>query len=308
MLGITEISSYVPSKKVSNYDRMDYFGLSEDFIENKIGIHSLSIKDSGQKSSDMCVKVYENLLKKINNNITEKIDCCIVVTQNPDYNIPHVSAIVHGKLGFSNQCACFDISLGCSGYTYGLSVIFSFMKSNKLKNGLLFTSDQYSEIIDNKDKNTSLIFGDGSTVTYVSNKVIFKPIQFDFGTNGSMYKELLCDNSLYMNGRSIFNFTAVNIPIHIKKMLDKSGMFDSDIDKYILHQASKYIVDTITERLNVNRNKVPFDISDYGNTVSSSIPFILEKEMYNENNNIIVLSGYGVGLSWGGSIIIRDKK
>ena len=275
-----------------------------NFIENKIGVKYYTVKNDDEKASDLCIKAFENLQKKIDIE-KDKIDCMIVVTQNPDYNIPHTSAIVHGKLDLSQNCACFDISLGCSGYVYGLSVIVSFMQANNLKNGLLFTADPYSEIIDHNDKNTDLLFGDGATVTYISENFIYKPKVFKFGTNGSGYKEILCKDKLYMNGRAVFNFTATTIPKHIKELLEKSGLDDNDIDKYILHQGSKYIVDTIKKRLKVNEAKVPFDMYEYGNTVSSAVPIILEKELHKGYDKFL-LSAYGIGLSWGSTIL--EKK
>lgn len=306
MLGIKEIATYLPEKKVSNYDKKEKFDFDDDFIENKIGVKFHTVKEDDEKASDLCVKAFENLTKKFDVN-KEDIDCCLVVTQNPDFNIPHTSAIVHGKLELPQKCACFDISLGCSGYVYGLSNIIAFMKSNNFKKGLLFTADPYSEIIDHEDKNTDLIFGDGATVTYISEDALYVPVDFSFGTNGSNYKELICEDKLYMNGRAVFNFTATTIPKHIQALLQKNDLEDSDIDKYILHQGSKYIVDTIRKRLKVNEDKVPFDMYEYGNTISSSIPIILEKEIHKDENIKMLLSGYGVGLSWGSAIIEKIK-
>lgn len=306
MLGIKEIASYLPETKKSNYDKKEKFELDDDFIENKIGVKLQCLKESDEKASDLCVKAYENLIQKLDIN-KDHIDCCVVVTQNPDFNIPHTSAIVHGKLDLPQNCACFDISLGCSGYVYGLSNIIAFMKNNNLKNGLLFTADPYSEIIDKDDKNTALLFGDGATVTYVSEDALFVPQEFSFGTNGKSYAELLCEDKLYMNGRAVFNFTATTIPKHIQALLEKNNLTDSDVDKYVLHQGSKYIVDTIRKRLKVDEVKVPFDMLEYGNTISSSIPIILEKEISKKENRIIVLSGFGVGLSWASAIIKKPN-
>ena len=255
-------------------------------------------------TSDLCVKSFQNLTLKKNIDI-EKIDCCIVVTQNPDFNIPHTSAIVHDKLNLVNDCACFDISLGCSGYVYGLANIISFMEHNNLKNGLLFTADPYSDIIDSNDKNTALLFSDAATVTLISKNAKFLTRDFNFGTKGSKYKELICKDTLYMNGRSVFNFTATIIPKHITTLLQKNNIRDCDIDKYILHQGSKYIVDTIRKRLNVDEKKVIFDMYEYGNTISSSIPIILEKEIKKRKNKRLLISGFGVGLSWASAIIER---
>lgn len=307
MLGIKQIASYLSDKKKSNYDKKDKFELDDDFIENKIGVKFHTVKDDNEKTSDLCVKAFQNLLKKEHIDKV-KIDCCIVVTQNPDFNIPHTSAIVHGKLGLSNDCACFDISLGCSGYVYGLSNIISFMQMNGLKNGLLFTADPYSEIVDENDKNTSLIFGDGATVTYISDEPYLTLQDASFGTSGADFEELICkNNKLYMNGRAIFSFTATAVPKHISELLKKNSLENDDVDKYILHQGSKYVVDTIRKRLKVEEHKVPFDIQEYGNTVSSSIPIILEKEMLKKENNVFVLSGFGVGLSWASAILKKSE-
>ena len=306
MLGIKNIASYLPEKKVSNYELKNKFELDDDFIENKIGVKYHTIKEEDEKPSDLCIKAFENLISKENID-KNKIDCCVVITQNPDFNIPHTSAIIHGKLELSNNCACFDISLGCSGYVYGLSNIISFMKNNDLKNGLLFTADPYSEVVDIEDKNTALLFGDGATVTYITEEGIYIPKAFSFGTSGKDYKGLMCEDTLYMNGRAVFNFTATTIPKHIQSLLEKYGLEDSSIDKYILHQGSKYIVDTIRKRLKVDESKVPFDMYEYGNTVSSSIPIILEKEMKIDTNKIFVISGFGVGLSWASAVLEKNE-
>ena len=306
MLGIETIATYIPETKKSNYDLKDKFEMDDDFIENKIGVKYHAVKDEGFQSSDMCVKAFENLQKNSNVNV-EEIECCIVVTQNPDYNIPHTAAIVHGKLNLSTNCAAFDISLGCSGFVYGLSNIISFMKNNSMKKGLLFTSDQYSDIVDENDKNTALLFGDAATVTLISEDATFIPIDFSFGTNGKDYRELICEDNLCMNGRAVFSFTATTAPKHIKALLKKNSLSDEDIEKYYLHEGSKYIVDTIRKRLKVNEEKVPFDMAEYGNTVSSSIPIMLANEMDNLPKGKIVLSAFGVGLSWASAIIEKIK-
>lgn len=306
MLGIETIATYIPETKKSNYDLKEKFEIDDDFIENKIGVKYHALKDEGFKSSDMCVKAFEKLQQIVDVDL-EEIECCIVVTQNPDFNIPHTAAIVHGKLDLPTNCAAFDISLGCSGFVYGLSNIIAFMKNNGMKKGLLFTSDQYSDIIDEDDKNTALLFGDASTVTFISEDATFVPIDFSFGTNGKDYAELTCEDKLYMNGRAVFSFTATTAPKHIKALLEKNDLSDEDIKKYYLHQGSKYIVDTIRKRLKVSEDKVPFDMAEYGNTVSSSIPIILAEEVSSLPKGKVILSAFGVGLSWASAILEKIK-
>lgn len=306
MIGISNFASYLPDQTISNLDLIEKFNLSESFITDKIGVLNRRIKSSDERSSDLCVKAFDALAQK-ENILLSDVDCCVVITQNPDYNLPHTSAIVHERLGLPNTCSCFDISLGCSGFVYGLSIVKSFMEANNFTNGLLFTSDQYSDIIDKNDKNTILIFGDGSTVTHLTDNPVFSPLSFRFGTNGNGYKELINDEKLFMNGRAVFNFTAKTIPTEINLLIEQYEFSDDDIDLYVLHQGSKYIVDTIAKRLKVDEAKVVFDMKDYGNLISSSIPIILEKYLLSENINRIVISGFGVGLSWATTILERTK-
>jgi 3-oxoacyl-[acyl-carrier-protein] synthase III len=115
------------------------------------------------------------------------------------------------------------------------------------------------------------------------------------------------ENVLSMNGRGIFNFAARYVPADVKKLLQKSNLKIEDIDKFIFHQGSKYIVDTLTKRIGIDNHKVIFDISDYGNTVSSSIPIILEKILHDAGNKYVFISGFGVGLSWSSCILINNK-
>ena len=156
VFGIEAIGTYLGEVKNSNYSRLKEFNLDKEFIENKSGFRYLRKALEGEKTSDLCLRAFEDLDSKIKINLSQ-IDCCVVVTQNPDFKIPHVSSIVHKNLNLSENCACFDVSLGCSGYVYGLSVIKSFMNENDLSKGLLFTSDPYSKIIDESDKGTSLL-------------------------------------------------------------------------------------------------------------------------------------------------------
>lgn len=311
MLGIQEVGSYIPKKRISNYFKKDKFDITEEFILKKIGIESVSVKDTSEDTSDLCVQAYKQLKEKVNIK-NEDIEVIIVVTQNPDYTLPQSSAIVHGKLGLNNSCASFDISLGCSGFVYALSVIQSFMICNKMKKGLLFTSDPYSKIIDPDDKNTSLLFGDGAAVTLISDKPVFSTIGFSYGTIGTSYKELLCENNiLYMNGRAISSFAMKVIPKDIINLLAKHKLSLNDIDKYLFHQGSKFIVDSLAKRLELNEKKIVFDIYNYGNTVSSSLPILLEKQISQKRNKLLLISGFGVGLSWANAIlkrVITDNK
>jgi 3-oxoacyl-[acyl-carrier-protein] synthase-3 len=307
MIGIQAIGVYIPEKRVSNYNKKVQFNLDDHFIEEKLGVTHVAVKGANDQTSDLAIRAFEALSRKSDFD-KAKVDCLIIVTQNPDYNLPHTSAIVHGKLDLSSNCACFDISLGCSGFVYGLSLIESFMQKNDLHYGILITADPYSTILDQNDKNTSLLFGDAATATLVNRNPRFTSGKYTFGTFGKGYSELICkDNILFMNGRSIFDFAARQVPADIKLLMEQNGQNIELIDKFIFHQGSKYIHQTIISRLKIDPQKAPFAAREYGNTVSSSIPILLEKELEDTSVNTIVICGFGVGLSWASGILFRTS-
>ena len=307
MLGIEEIACYIPEKRISNYDRGKKFNITDEFIKEKIGVEQIALKADDENTTDLCLKAYWKLKEKIKIS-PEEIDILVVVTQNSDYSLPQTSSILHGKLGFKASCASFDISLGCSGFVYGISIIQSFMATNKMKKGLLFTADPYSKIVDIDDKNTSLLFGDAGAVTLISENPIFVVQDATYGTSGTGYKDLICENGvLYMNGRGIVNFATKEVSPDILKLLSRNNLTVKDIDKYLLHQGSKFMVNSLAKRLNLEEEKVMYDIYGYGNTVSSSIPILLEKILNDKSIKLALASGFGVGLSWANVIFRRVR-
>ncbi len=307
MIGITDVDIYIPSQYVDNLSEHDRFQVDKDFITNKIGIHQCTRKGNDEVASDLCTKAYENILAR-HPNLSEKVDCIVVCTQNGDYSIPHTSAIVHGKLGLNQHCAAFDISLGCSGYVYALHVIKSFMADNDLKCGLLFTSDPYSSILDNDDKNTALLFGDAATVTLLTETPIYQIQKGVFESYGKGYEALIKrqNKPLFMNGREIFNFVMGSIPALINNCLEKNQLMAAQVDYFLLHQASKFLIDKLTDRLDCDSNKVPFSIQSYGNTVSSSIPILLKEYLTNSSASTMILCGFGVGLSMAATVLRKQ--
>ncbi len=305
MLGIEDIAVYLPKRRVSNLELMNYFAIDEDFLKKKIGVLHRATKEANENTSDMALSALEKLIQK-RGLARDEIQALVVVTQNPDSNIPHVSGLVHGRAKLSVKCAAFDISLGCSGYVYGLSVLQSFLKENGLKKGVLITCDPYSKVIDPEDKSTVLLFGDAATATLIGLEPVFVCSPFMFGTEGDLANALACkNNKLQMNGREVFNFVMRTIPMHVLDILDTAKLQKGDIDAYIFHQGSRFIVEALANKLKININKIRIGIEDIGNTVSSSIPILLEKELINKKNYKILLSGFGVGLSWASCICTR---
>lgn len=305
MNGIEAIAVYIPEQRVSNMAIREQFEVDEAFLKDKIGVLNRAIKGADEDTSDMAVKALERLLEQTG-LAREAIELLVVVTQNPDSNLPHVSGLVHGKAKLSLDCAAFDVSLGCSGYVYGLSVLQSFLAGNGLSRGVLITCDPYSKVIDPADKNTVLLFGDAATATLVGPAQVLECGPFLFGTQGDMTGALVCkDGTLHMNAREVFNFAATTVPRHIEKLLNKANLTKDEVDCYLFHQGSRYIVETLAKRLGLDRDKVRMDIEETGNTISSSIPILLQRELAAKTTKTFVLCGFGVGLSWASCVCKR---
>ena len=305
MLGIHSISSYKAKNTINNYERKDLFCINDSFIKDKIGFESLSIKDENESLVSMCLKACEGLDIEYS-----KISCLVLVSQNQDIRIPHSSALLQKELGLSKDCACYDIALACSGYVYALSNIIAFMSSNGLEHGLLFTCDPYSKIVDKKDKNTALLFADAASVTYISKDYKLQALKFSFGTDGSGYEHIFCKKDvLSMNGQAVFNFAASAVVKHIEDFLSKNDFLKDEIDLFLFHQGSKYLLDTLTKRLKLDPKKVPFLAASYGNTVSSSLPLLLQEFISKKGYNKILLSGFGTGLSYATTLLkFKEEK
>jgi 3-oxoacyl-[acyl-carrier-protein] synthase-3 len=307
MIGIENIGCYIPEGRISNYERKEKFDIDDNFIENKIGIRRVALKGPGEDTSDLCVKAFAALEARAKFDRAE-IEALIVVTQNPDRNIPHASAIVHDKLDLREDCACFDISLGCSGFVYTLATLQALMAANGMRKGVLLTADPYSKVVDPDDKNTALLFGDAAVATLISDNPVFVSGATTFGTVGKEYGKLAVNEQgrLFMNGRAVFNFAAKYIPRDLRLMARKNEVKIEDIDLFLLHQGSRIIVETIAEKLGIDPAKAPFRIGDYGNTIGSSIPMLLQDELAGPAN-LIAISGFGVGLSWSSSLLRRVR-
>ena len=305
---LINIGTYLPEGRINNLERLEEFGVDEDFIVKKTGVVSVSRKAEDETAVSMCLKAWEQLLAK-EPTAAEAIDALIVVTQNPDNNIPHTSAILHGRLELPKNCLTFDISLGCSGFVAALATMDGLIASGTIKRGLIFTCDPYSVVVDEHDKGTALLFGDGAAVALIGNEGVFKIGAFDFGTNGKNGHYLkTVDGRLEMRGNAIFNFAALSVPKSIQAVLDASALSVEDIDLFALHQGSRYIVETIAKRMKLPVEKAPFVAAEYGNVVSSSIPFILEPYINNHDVDNVVICGFGVGLSWTTSLLTRVNK
>lgn len=297
----------VPETAIDNVQQAASFGEDRKSLIKKIGALRLPVLDPSLEPSDMATIAVKKVCKK-SGIPTTAIQALIVVTQTGDgaQSIPHVSAKVHANLNLDSAAIAFDIGLGCSGYVFGLKIIQGLMEQLKLNYGVLVTADPYSRIIDRMDRTTTLLFGDASTAT-----IIDRHGDWDIGhaileTDGTKFKSIQTINNLFeMNGRQVFNFAVNHVPKQINMLLKHCNLQPTDVNLYILHQGSAAIVNAIACKFPDIKERFPLNILKTGNTVSSSIPLILEAELSSKGIDRIILSGFGVGLSWGSSVLTR---
>lgn len=305
MIGLARIASYIPAGRTDNLEAARRLGAAEALVRDKIGFLRAARKEPASETSDLAVAAVRRVLEAAQVE-AGSVELLVVVTQNPDgHGLPHTSAIVHGKLGLPAACAAFDISLGCSGFVYGISAAAALMTANGMRRGILVTADPYSKIVDPDDRDTALLFGDGAAAALLTDEPVWRIGSCDFGTQGGQRENLMvgADGKLRMNGRGVFNFSATEVPGSIQRALARNGLGLADIDRYILHQGSRYLVETIARRLGI-ADRTEICAQDYGNLVSSSVPVAFAERVKDGDRHVLV-SGFGVGLSWATTVLTR---
>jgi len=304
---IRSIGLYIPSMRASNYEKAKKVGFDRDFLENKLGVVARSVMEPGATTSDLAIRACNALVERTGLP-RDEIQLLVVVTQHPDFKVPHTAAIVHNRLELAKHCMTFDISQGCSGYTHAVTIVTGVMDAANLNHGVLITSDPYSDKVADDDRDVSLLFGDAATATYFSRTGPgYRLIDSNFGTLPDSYRCLMFRDRLEMDGAAVFKHAVQEAPPSIKQLLERNQLGVDDIELFLLHQGSKYLVEYVSRKMRVPPDKAPFEASNYGNTVSSSIPLMLQKHIDAAKLERIVLSGFGVGFTWGNNLLQLSK-
>ena len=325
---IKALSYYLPEKVITNEDLVEEFPeWSVDKIAKKIGINERHIAAADETAGDMAVKAAEKMFAyhNIDKNI---IDFVLLCTQSPDYFLPSTACVIQDKLDLSKKCGAFDFNLGCSGYEYGLAVAKGLIAAGVAQNILLLTAETYNKHIHPKDKGNRTIFGDAAAATLVSTEGFAEIGEFCLGTDGSGYDKLihktgamrykenvddlhynedgnpLSSDYLYMDGKAIFDFTSDIVPQMVDEALVKNHLKMEDVDLFVFHQANKYMINYLRKLMEIEKDKFYVFMEKVGNTVSSTIPIALcEAQQEGKLKGNIVLAGFGVGLSYGATVI-----
>lgn len=297
---ISKIASALPQTTISNDVIAETCGSDKAFLEDKVGIISRHFLAFNEKALELALNASRKLVTRHNRN---DIGLLIWVGQVKDQKIPHSSALIQAQLDLPTSCICFDLDLACSGYVHALVVADAMMRANHIENALVVTCDPYSLIMDTNDRNTAPLFGDAATATLLASSGNGIEIgKCDLGTDGRGAKYLECSPDsggyLHMDGKGIFNFAMRCVPQSIARCLRLNKVDMEDIDYFVLHQANAFILANLCAAMRIDRNKCPVMMQYVANTVSSSIPLVLEN-LELEPGNQLILCGFGAGLSWG---------
>lgn len=331
-IGITGMAAAVPKNVINNYEYTQYFP-AEDVkdIVDKVGIFERRFAEEGTCASDLCFHASEKLIADMQIDKSE-IDVLVFVSQTADYRMPATSIILQDRLGLNKSTIAFDVSLGCSGFVYGLSIVYGFMQQQGLRKALLLDGETRSRVYSPKDRKTAFLFGDGGIAAIVERNEAFGPSWFSLNSDGSKsslikmdaggyrnpstpesltekvvdeYGNIRTDEHGYMNGADVFNFVLAEIPKDIKNTLAFSGKEISGLDFFVFHQANNYMNEYLQKKLKLETEKVPSSVAKFGNTSSVSIPLTIVSELKDklEGEKELYLCGFGVGMSWASAII-----
>lgn len=331
MIGLTAIASALPKTVLTASGYGDRVGLDEATVIANTGIRARHFLEDGEGELPLAEAAFRSLQSRTRFSDGE-IDLIIYVTQNPCRSMPHSAAQLLGAMRFKGCPASFDISLGCSGYPYALSIASGLMEAQKWDKAVIITNDPYSGLTTLDDPKTSAIFGDGATATLVERDAGGAIKAGDFGTDGDVWdviytprnrdghepSHILDDkpvnadaaHALRMNGTKLARYFGKTVPVSIERCLEANAICPEQVDLLVLHQASRVMLDLLKRRLPFGAvTDVPIYLAECGNTGSSSIPITLEQAMTASvfSARRVLLCGFGVGLSWGSVLLDFGK-
>lgn len=302
-VGILGTGHYLPEKVVTNFDLEKVVDTSDEWIRTRTGIQERRIASEEMDTSDMAYLAAKDALDEANLPASD-LDLILVATVTPDTPFPSVACMIQEKLG-AHRAAAMDVSAACTGFVYALVTGEQFLRTDLYKNILIVGSEKLSKIIDWTDRNTCVLLGDGAGAVVLGEVNEGRGIlSSELGSDGSGGKFLYQNqnNFLEMNGREVFKFAVTQMPESSVNVIKKVGLNKEDVDYLIPHQANIRIMEAARKRLGISKEKMATTIKKYGNNSSASIPIALSEAVKSGkivDDDVIVLVGFGGGLTWG---------
>lgn len=331
-VGISAMSAAVPTRVIKNRNYTEFFTSEEaKAIVEKTGIEERRFADATTCSSDLCFAAAEKLFA--DNNINkEDVELLVFISQTPDYRMPATSVTLQHRLGLPNNTIAFDITLGCSAFLYGLSVVYGMMERSGLKKALLLDGETRSKVYSPRDRRSAFLFGDGGVAALIERDPKYGKSTFSLNSDGSRanlimipaggyrkmssaetvvekvvdeYGNMRSEEQGYMMGGDVFNFVIREIPRDIKNTLAKVEKTVDDFDYIVFHQANNFINSYIMKKMKMDATKIPSTIAKFGNTSSVSVPLTIVSELKDKlgGKKEVLLSAFGVGMTWATGVL-----
>ncbi|TGE32762.1 beta-ketoacyl-ACP synthase III [Desulfosporosinus sp. Sb-LF] len=325
-VGIVGTGSYVPENILTNVDLEKIVDTNDEWIITRTGIKERHIAPKDMPVSELC---YQAGLRALEDAqvAPEEIDLVLVATITPDYAFPATACLVADRLGAKNAAA-FDLEAGCTGFIYGVATASQFVATGMYKKVLVIGGETLSKILNWEDRSTCILFGDGAGAAVLQRvEEGFGLLSFELGSDGSGGKLLsqpaggsklpasleTIEKNLHtvqMEGKEVYKF-AVRIMGEVSvNVLEKAGLTKDDIDLLVPHQANMRIVDAAVKRLGISPDKVVINLDKYGNMSAASIPVALDEAVKAgrlAEGDIVVMVGFGTGLTWGACVLKWTK-
>ncbi len=313
---------YLPKRVLSNAHLEEMVDTSDEWITSRTGMKERRLAAEDECTSDMGTLAGQAALEKA--GITpDQVDLIVCATLTPDYIFPSTASLMQARLGCSNAAA-MDVQAACTGYIYALSIAKAMVESGAYRNVLIIASEKLSTIVDYKDRNTCILFGDGASACVVSDRGGgYQIMNTDLGSDGSQAELLILPGGgaqcpatkesveagkhfIQMDGREVFKHAVRRMEAAAKSCIDSAGINENDIQWLIPHQANVRIIESIAKRFRVPMDKVFLTIQKYGNTSASSVGIALDELTESqkiESGDHLLLVAFGAGLTWGASVL-----
>ncbi len=334
MAAIAAIAAHLPADELTNEDLAGELGdWSAEKIFEKTGIRSRRISAEEECASDLGVAAAQRLFES-GVCAPSAVDFLIFCTQTPDYFLPATACTMQTRLGLRTSCGAVDINQGCSGFVYGLALAKSLVEAGTASCVLLVTADTYTKFLHPRDRTVRTLFGDGAAATLIVRRDTSEELigPFVLGTDGRGACQLIVpagglrrrpgpdtavareaeggnwrsEQNLFMNGPEVFNFTLTTVPLAVEQLLAKANGAPREVDYFVFHQANRFMLERLRNKLKIAPDKFCIDLEDCGNTVSSTIPLALERARRGgriTSGQRVMLVGFGVGYSWAAGMI-----
>lgn len=312
----------IPTHELTNADLEKMVDTSDEWIRTRTGILSRKIVENGVLASDLATEASKEAID--NAGITaEDVDLIILATITTDVKFPATACYLQTKIGAVNAAA-FDISAACSGFLYGLSIGSQFLENGQAKNILVIGTEVLSSMVDWKDRNTCVLFGDGAGACVLKRSDGERGVLSHYTkSDGKLSQLLVCDgygvkhppgstpydpsfNYIQMQGRDVFKHAVRCMGDAAERVIKEASLTVDDVDLLIPHQANFRIIEAISKRVNIPMERVYTNLERYGNTSAASIPIALHEARQEgrlSDGDICVMVAFGGGFTWAAAAI-----